>query len=301
MTHAAGTIETETAPIAAAVDTAMAEVVARLGLGKGLAEAMQYAALGPGKRVRPVLCVLAARACAPSGLNADATAMPAAVAVELVHAFSLVHDDLPALDDDDMRRGRPTLHVHTGEAMALLAGDGMLAAAFEVLARAPELDHAVTARLVGELSAATRRMVDGQVYDTLGGFDAALNEEQRLRLTHELKTGALLSAACRMGAIAAGADEANLAAITAYAERIGLMFQIVDDLLDVEQSAEQIGKRTGKDEEAGKLTFPGVLGVEASRIEIERLGREAESALDPLGEAAGPLRSMAVWLSSRTR
>jgi geranylgeranyl diphosphate synthase type II len=221
--------------------------------------------------------------------------MAPAVAIELVHAFSLVHDDLPALDNDDIRRGRPTVHRVYGEAMAVLVGDALLSIGVQVLADArPEL--------VSELITANTSMIAGQVYDTLGGFAPEIvDEAERLELIHSNKTGALLVAACRMGARAGGASPAQLAAIATYGEVLGLMFQIVDDLLDVTQSAEHVGKATGKDLAANKLTFPGVLGVDRSREEVRQLNARAYAALEPLGSNGRMLRELADYMAVRTK
>ena len=268
-------------------------------MATGLREAVAYGLLGGGKRVRPVLCL---RCCGAVG-GQEADALPAAAAVEMIHAFSLVHDDLPAMDDDDLRRGRPTLHRHAGEAMAILAGDVLQTLAVEVLTE--EVVDAATCRgLIRELCEATRLMIGGQVLDTLPeawAQEEAASPEERLEMIHLGKTGALLRAACRMGAISGGADGSELAAITAYAEAIGLMFQIVDDLLDVTESPEQTGKATGKDAAAGKLTYPGVLGVEASRAEVGRLEKRALSAIAGLGDRAEPLREWCGFLARRRK
>lgn len=288
------------AEVIGAVEGYLAEWLGRRGLGSAagtLGEAVSYGLLGGGKRVRPVLCV---RCCEAVGGKVE-DALPAAAAVELVHAFSLVHDDLPAMDDDAMRRGRPTLHVHAGEAMAILAGDAMQSLAFEVLVDG-RADIGVD--LVRELAGATTGMVVGQVYDTLGdveGVAAGLSDRERLERVHRNKTGALLRAACRMGAISGGASEGEMDAVTRYAEAIGLMFQVVDDLLDVEATAESAGKATGKDAAAGKLTYPGVLGVAGSRAEVERLEAEAREAVAGLGPAAESLRAWCGWLARRER
>ncbi|MFI4883338.1 MAG: polyprenyl synthetase family protein [Phycisphaerales bacterium JB064] len=290
-------IRARVAVLAEMVEAEIASVIDEACQSAHMREAARYAALGGGKRLRPALTLLCAQACGDDG----ASALPAAASVELVHAFSLVHDDLPCMDDDDLRRGRPTLHVHAGEAAALLAGDAMLNAAYWTLARRVP-DAALAARLTLELAEASGRMIDGQTLDSLGGFDAGTtSDEARLRLIHRWKTGALLRSACRMGAITARATDAQLAAITTYAEALGLMFQVVDDLIDVEQSTEQAGKRTGKDADAGKLTFPGVLGVDASRAEVANLLETALGALASLGPAAADLADLAKVLASRTR
>jgi geranylgeranyl diphosphate synthase type II len=265
-------------------------------LPENLRDAAKYAVLGPGKRLRPALTILACEAL--DGRRDKALA--AAGAMELIHCFSLVHDDLPAMDDDDLRRGRATLHIHAGEAMAILAGDVCVSLAFEWLANAP-VDGERQAALVRELAAATTAMIAGQVYDTLGGFACKLNDRQRLDLIHRHKTAALIAAACRMGAICASAAPAQIDALSRYGQSIGLMFQIVDDLLDVTQSAEHVGKAVGKDESAGKLTFPGLLGVEASRAEVERLRAAAHDALRTLGENARLLLDLADAMAVRTR
>jgi geranylgeranyl pyrophosphate synthase len=263
-----------------------------------LRDAIRYALLGGGKRLRPVL---AWHCCAAAGGRGEQS-LPAGAAVELVHAFSLVHDDLPAMDDDDLRRGRPTLHIHAGEAMAILAGDAMMAMAFDVLARRAS-SPAQASALSRELSAATTGMIAGQVYDTLGGFDPGLSDRQRLELVHRNKTGALIRAACRMGALGAtpGARDpsAVFGAITAYGEAVGLMFQIGDDLLDAEGTPEQTGKRTRKDRDAGKLTYPAVLGVAGSRREVDRLSGAAAAAVAPLGPASSPLVELAQMMAER--
>lgn len=289
-----------------AVEAYLAAYVAGLDLPGNLKDAVGYALLGGGKRLRPVL---AWHCCGAVGGDPEVS-LPAGGAVELVHAFSLVHDDLPAMDNDDFRRGIPTLHKARGEAMAILAGDAMLNLAFELVAGRVK-PEAVAARIVVELAAGTSGMIAGQVYDTLGGFEGGLTEEARLRLVHRNKTGALIRAACRMGAMAGlaragegGVDE-RMAAVTRYAEDVGLMFQIVDDILDVTQASEHVGKKTGKDAEAGKLTYPGVMGVERARREVERVLADALSAIAPLGigpgEPARPLAELAAYMAVRTK
>jgi geranylgeranyl pyrophosphate synthase len=281
-------------------------VVREAGLAPNLTEAIQYSLLGPGKRARPLLAWHSFVAVAGTGADSKGC-LPAAAAVELVHAFSLVHDDLPGLDNDDLRRGRPTLHKHTGEAMAILAGDAMLTLAFQVIAQ--RVPAALAGVQCAELAVATNAMISGQVYDTLGGYSADLTAQDKLELIHRNKTGALIRVACRLGALAAlhsaGAaltdSEPRLAAITRYAEAIGLMFQIVDDLLDVTQSTEHLGKKSGKDLEAGKQTYPGVFGVEHSRQEVDRLHGVAIDALSAIGAGAEPLRQLAAYLAVRTK
>lgn len=281
---------------AASVDSYLEQYLATVDLPTNLLDAVRYSVLGGGKRLRPVLTLLSCEAV--GGLRDDALAP--ACALELIHAFSLVHDDLPAMDDDDMRRGRPTLHVHAGEAMAILAGDAMMSLSFE-LVTSGERDAVRSNAMIAELARGTTRMIAGQVYDTLGGFSGALSERQRLELIHRNKTGALITAACRMGGLSGGATKAQLAALTGYGEAVGLMFQIVDDLLDVTQSSEHLGKAAGKDESAGKLTFPGLLGVEQSRKEVDALEAAAMEVLAPLGSAADGLRDLCRYLAIRTK
>lgn len=280
------------------VDASVAALLDGTGLPRRLVDAMRYACLGPGKRVRPVLAWHAA--VAAGGVGPESLA--SGVAVELVHAFSLVHDDLPALDNDDLRRGRPTLHREMGEAMAILAGDALLTLAFGALDRAP-VDDASRMALVRELTGATTGMIAGQVYDTLGGLPEGMDPVDRVVLIHSNKTGELIRAACVMGALSVrpGAPERTMEAIGSYAREIGLMFQIVDDLLDVTQTADHTGKRTGKDAAAGKVTYPGVLGVEGSRLRVAELLDSALGRLGALGKEADGLRAFARTLASRTR
>ena len=258
-----------------------------------LIEACRHAVLGGGKRLRPLLCVRCAEAVGGSA----ADALSAACAVELVHCFSLVHDDLPALDDDDLRRGRPTVHRAFDEATAILAGDYLMGLAFETLLRHPR--HG--ARLAAELATATNRMIVGQVWDTLGETREALPAAVQLQRIHRDKTGALIVGACRLGAICGGADEQDLAAITAFGTAAGEMFQAVDDLLDETQSTEHLGKASGKDRDAGKLTYPAVHGLDGTKAAIETLRNRAIEALRPFGAAGEPLMVLAEQLAARTR
>jgi len=284
-------------------------LAARADQPPALLSAMRYATLGAGKRLRPVLAWHAAVAAGGTG----EASLAAGCAIELIHAFSLVHDDLPALDNDDLRRGRPTLHRHAGEAMAILAGDQLLVAAFERIMDEPGLADGARLALTRELARATGAMIDGQVFDTLGGLPASMDEDARLRLVHRNKTGALIRAACRMGALSVMADAGSAAspklldAITAYGDAVGLMFQVVDDLIDATQTSEHAGKRTGKDAEMGKLTYPGVLGIEATRAEVERLRMAAELALKPVpalahsGDGGEGLRTLCNYMAARTK
>jgi geranylgeranyl diphosphate synthase type II len=239
-----------------------------------LHEAMRYSVQAGGKRVRPALAVLAGEA-----LGAPRAALlPPGAALELIHTYSLIHDDLPALDDDDLRRGRPTLHKRFDEATAILAGDALLTLGLTVLAREPR-DAAAEARrraveLVGT-AIGTGGMIGGQVEDL--AVEAAWPDDPRAALEriHRGKTGALLTAALRLGGVHAGADAAADARLAALGERLGLMFQIADDILDVEGSAEQLGKTAGKDAAARKLTFPALYGLDDSRARLQRLREEA--------------------------
>jgi len=285
-----------TAP-AALVEARLERWLASRELPDNLLQAIRYAALAPGKRLRPILTL---HSCAAVG-GREQDAVAAAAAVELIHAFSLVHDDLPAMDDDDLRRGRPTLHRHAGEAMAILAGDAMLGLAVElVLAEIdpPRLAAAVCAELIAGCNA----MIVGQVYDTVPAPPEPGEEPAaRLRRVHRHKTGALIRASCRMGARCGGAGQAALERLTEFGEAVGLMYQIVDDLLDVTQTTEHLGKTAGKDAGRDKLTYPAVHGIEGSRREIERLRRAAFDALAPLGPPAEPLRTLCDRLAVRTR
>jgi geranylgeranyl diphosphate synthase type II len=282
--------------VADEIDAYLTRTLRSRKLPRNLEDAVCYTVLSGGKRLRPALVLLCSEAV--GGTRSDA--LSPAAAIELIHTFSLVHDDLPAMDDDELRRGRPTLHVHAGEAMAILAGDVMTSLAFELLAESPLAAEARIA-LTRELAAATTAMINGQVFDTLGGFPHELDAEQRLGIIHRNKTAALLRASCRMGAICGGADNDQLEALTRYGEAIGLMFQIVDDLLDVTQSAEHIGKATGKDLSAGKLTYPGVVGLERSREHVDQLHGEAHEALAALGPDAAPLRRLSDDMAIRTK
>ncbi len=293
------------ASVISEIDRFLARALRSRGIPGILEESICYTVLDGGKRLRPALVLL----CCEAAGGERKTALAPAGALELIHNFSLVHDDLPAMDDDALRRGRPTLHMQAGEAMAILAGDAMLSIAFELIAETPIAAERVV-QLNAELAASTTAMINGQVLDTLGGFPPEMNDEQRLLLVHRNKTGALLRAGCRMGALCGMSENVStesaewadtLGRLDRYGRAIGLMFQIVDDLLDVTQSPEHIGKATGKDIEAGKLTFPGIFGIEKSRDEVSRLRREAEEAIADLGDRAEPLRRLCDDLAVRTR
>jgi|APLak6261678615_1056124.scaffolds.fasta_scaffold02231_3 geranylgeranyl diphosphate synthase type II len=264
-----------------------------------LAQAMRYSLLDGGKRLRPVLCLTFADAVARASGGGGEPANDAACALECIHTYSLVHDDLPAMDDDDLRRGRPTNHKVHGEAMAILAGDALLTDAFALLATGPATEQAVRGRLVSELALAAGAggMVGGQVLDIAEDRPAELDYLNRL---HRMKTGALIKAACRMGAIAGGADERALAAAEIYGDAVGLAFQIADDILDVTASAEAMGKPTGADAAAGRHTFPAVVGLERARQMADDHVRRAVAAIEPLEGADGPLGALARYSVNRS-
>ncbi len=252
--------------------------------------AMRYSLFAGGKRIRPFLCLEGARVVAGQtpGLAA------AACSLEMVHTYSLIHDDLPALDNDDLRRGRPTSHKVFGEAMAILAGDGLLTHAFQVLGQLQSVVPTRRARLVEELAVAAGTvggMIGGQVNDLEGENQPPTPE--LLESIHRAKTGALLRASVRMGAILAGASEEEFDALSRYGEHIGLAFQIVDDLLDVEQSSDTLGKTAGKDAAQHKITFPAVYGLEVSHRMADEERERAHAALERFGARASRLMELA--------
>lgn len=260
--------------------------------------AMRYSVFAGGKRIRPILCLAAAEAVSDVAPGVEA----AACALELVHTYSLIHDDLPALDNDDFRRGRPTCHKQFGEAIAILAGDALLTLAFQVLARADTAGADVKSRLVEELATAAGSvggMIAGQVADLEG--EGRPPSAELLETIHRAKTGALLTASVRMGAICAGAQQEQLAVLSRYGRHIGLAFQIVDDLLDVEQSSETLGKTAGKDAQQKKITFPAVYGLPASHRMAEQEIAAAIQALDSFGERARRLRELALLIIHRNK
>jgi geranylgeranyl diphosphate synthase, type II len=280
----------------------------RDGCPAALLEAMRYSLLAPGKRLRPLLTILACEAC--SGQDTDA--LPAACAIEMVHTYSLIHDDLPAMDDDDLRRGRPTCHKKFGEALAILAGDALLTLAFEVLSEGYPAGTAAACCRELARGAGASGMVGGQVDDLafegrLSGAAGTPPRLEELELLHRRKTGALFRAALRMGVWAALADagpgqaEERLEQLDTYGRCFGLAFQITDDLLDVEGTADQVGKRVQKDAGRGKLTYPGFLGISESRVRAEQLCCKACAALASLGPAAGRLAQLARFVVERDR
>ena len=261
-------------------------------------EAMRYSSLGGGKRLRAFFVLATATLFKVGTLPALRTAC----AIEFVHSYSLIHDDLPAMDDDDLRRGKPSCHRQFDEATAILAGDALQALAFEVLAHEDTHgDPAVRMALVAELAkaAGARGMVGGQMLDLLA--EVAGSDQSIGAITHlqRLKTGALISFSCTAGAILGKAGDPARASLSAYAHDLGLAFQIVDDLLDIEGNAEELGKTTGKDEAAGKATFVSILGVERARAQAGMLARQAAAHLEPFGEAADLLRQATDFVVAR--
>ena len=294
------------------IEAALERVLASRNGPPVIATPIHYALFGPGKRLRPCLTLAAAEAVADRARIAPGTAralaLPAACAVEMIHTYSLVHDDLPAMDDDTLRRGRPTTHVVYGDGLAILAGDGLLTEAFGVLARwpspacgdrqveAPPADRCLRAVSVLAEAAGVAGMVGGQAIDLDGSAaDAPALEDLHLR-----KTGALIRASSTIGAIMAGATNSAIAAIDAYARDLGLAFQIIDDVLDVEGSDAGLGKTAGKDAAQGKPTFPAFHGVEASRrLAVECIARaKAALAAEALG---GRLAEIADWSLAREK
>jgi len=258
-------------------------------------KAMRYSLFAGGKRLRPVLTLAAAEACG----GKIAAALPAACAVECIHTYSLIHDDLPCMDDDDLRRGRPTNHKVFGDGIAVLAGDALLTVAFEILAKAKPTPRYPVAAQISDLAVAagSRWLVGGQVAD-LEGEGRKLGGDD-LKYIHRCKTAALLTASIRLGAMSANATSAQLRALTTFGQSVGLAFQIIDDILDVTQPTEKLGKSAGKDITAQKATYPAVFGLEKSRAEARRLTRAAHAALNPFRSNGDTLRALADYLLAR--
>jgi len=279
-------LDTTLAEIAAQVEAALDRLLPSAAAEpRELHQAMRYSALGGGKRVRPALALLSAEL---HGVPRE-EAIPVACAYECVHVYSLIHDDLPAMDDDDLRRGRPTSHKVYGEALAILAGDALLTYAFELAARTERNPAALVRDLA--VAAGPVGMVGGQVLDIRGegkSILAATRDAATLERIHTWKTAALIRGAARAGALLAGADPAP---ITTYGAAIGLAFQVVDDILDIESTTEELGKTAGKDVASGKMTYPALHGMAAAKAEARRLIDEATGALASLGDEAlaGPL------------
>ena len=273
-----------------------------------LHEAMEYSLLAGGKRMRPVLVLAAADAVGLGHPDARRLALPAACALEMIHTYSLVHDDLPAMDNDTLRRGRPTAHVVYGDALAILSGDGLLTEAFALLAREPALDGpAIASRKLQTLGLVARSagvwgMVGGQVLDLQfeGAPRQALVDDELARLqdVHARKTGAVNRGASAAGGLLGGGTADQIAAVDAYAVELGLCFQIVDDVLDVEGTAAELGKQPGKDEAAGKLTYPALFGVDGSRQRAHECAERGHAALARAG-LSGHLPAILDWTLTR--
>lgn len=260
-----------------------------------LHRAMRYSIFAGGKRMRPALCIAAAEACG----GRDADALPAACAVECIHTYSLIHDDLPAMDNDDFRRGKPTNHKVFGEGFAILAGDGLLTQAFEILAQAKGSTRYPHQRLVLELARASGslQLIAGQVADleAEGRRIAAAD----LKYIHERKTSALLCCSARLGGMSANCTPAQLRALTDFGYHVGLAFQIIDDILDITQTSEQLGKTAGKDTAARKATYPSIVGLEKSRKIARELTAKAFEALKIFRGKAAALEALAMHLLQR--
>ena len=264
-----------------------------------LLEAMRYSLMAGGKRLRPILVLLAAEACGADPRDA----MPAACAVEMVHTYSLIHDDLPAMDDDDLRRGQPTSHVAFGEAMAILAGDALLTRAFEVLA-ADLPDPVVAAECCRVLASAggSDGMVGGQVADLAATNTSPESVDDPLQVLgdiHRRKTGRLLAASLELGAVVAGAEKQVRESLLDYGQQVGLAFQVADDLLDVEGDINRTGKTSGRDAHLGKWTYPALAGNDKSRRLARNCIASACAAVEPLGEAGEPLKVLAEFVIER--
>ena len=259
--------------------------------------AMRYSLFAGGKRLRPILCMAAAETVSGDSAGVE---RPAG-ALELLHTYSLIHDDLPALDNDDYRRGRPTCHKVFGEAMAVLAGDALLTLAFQVLSGIEDVPSERRVRMLAELSRAAGT-VDGMIGGQVADLEAEGTpvEAKHLEYIHRSKTGALIRAAVRIGAVYGGATKDELGALSGYGERVGLAFQIVDDILDVVGTSQALGKTTGKDAAQNKATFPALYGVDASRREAEQHLNGALDAVKPFGERAERLRQIAERIVRRT-
>jgi geranylgeranyl diphosphate synthase, type II len=258
-------------------------------------KAMRYSLFAGGKRLRPILCLAAAEACG----GKISAALPHACAVECIHTYSLIHDDLPSMDNDDLRRGRPTCHKVFGDGIAILAGDALLTIAFEIATKAKPVSRYDLHEIFREIAeaAGSRHLIAGQVAD-LEAEGRRLTRAE-VRSIHENKTAALLTTSIRLGAMSANATTKQLAAVTAFGRALGLAFQVIDDILDVTQTSEKLGKSAGKDLAAQKATYPAVIGLEKSRAEARRLTTQAHRALESLGKKAAVLRALADYLLAR--
>ncbi|HCC19947.1 MAG TPA: farnesyl-diphosphate synthase [Verrucomicrobiales bacterium] len=258
-------------------------------------KAMRYSVFAGGKRLRPILCLAAAEACGGKIENALAPAC----ATEVMHTYSLVHDDLPCMDDDDLRRGRPTSHKVFGEGLAVLTGDALLTEVFTMIAQTPPTKRFSVKDYVEEIAitGGSRKLIGGQVLD-LEGEGKKLTKKDLVRI-HEAKTAALLTAAVRLGAMTANATPRKLEALTTFGYNLGLAFQVIDDILDVTQTTEMLGKTAGKDEAVDKSTYPAILGLDASRKEAARLTRKALKSLEVFGNKANRLEQISRYLLER--
>jgi len=258
-------------------------------------KAMRYSLFAGGKRLRPILCLSAAEACG----GRIGTALPLACAVECIHTYSLIHDDLPSMDNDDLRRGRPTCHKIFGDGIAVLAGDALLTIAFEIVSRAKPTSRYTMSILLREIAVAagSQKLIAGQVADLEA--EGHKTDRAQLRYIQENKTAAILTTTVRLGAMSANADAKKLSAITNYGRALGLAFQIIDDILDVTQTSEKLGKSAGKDVAAKKATYPAVIGLKKSRAEAKRLTRQAHNALSIFGEKTETLHALANYLLER--
>jgi geranylgeranyl diphosphate synthase, type II len=259
--------------------------------------AMRYSLFAGGKRMRPALCIAAAEACG----GKSSAAMPLACAVECIHTYSLIHDDLPAMDNDDFRRGKPTNHKVFGEGIAILAGDALLTQAFEIAARFKPRANYSTRDVVLELSraAGSLKLIAGQVADLEG--EGKKMSEAELRFIHECKTSALLCCSVRLGGMSANCSRTQLRALSTFGYHVGLAFQIIDDILDITQTTEQLGKTAGKDTEAQKATYPAIVGLEQSRHIAQKLTNTAFAALRVFRGKARALEALAAYLLQRKK
>jgi len=282
------------------VDASLEGMLENSQPSKTLTRAMKYSLMAGGKRIRPVLCLASCEAV--GGMAEDA--LTAACALEMIHTYSLIHDDLPAMDDDELRRGKATCHIAFDEATAILAGDALLTLAFEVLASAPLEDDSQAVRwlkvirLISE-AAGYRGMVQGQVLDIASeGCNLSADE---LETMHRLKTGALIEASLACGALLGGADDRQKDLLTSYAHKIGLAFQVADDILNVEGNPELMGKSAGTDSLRKKSTYPSILGMQASKDFAEKLVQESLQTLETFDKRADPLRGIARYIIERKR
>jgi geranylgeranyl diphosphate synthase type II len=266
----------------------------RNGRPDELFQAMKYSLMAGGKRVRPILVLAGYEAVG----GQSSSVMPVAASLELIHTYSLIHDDLPAMDDDDFRRNKPTTHIEFGEATAILAGDALLTEAFNIISSS-KADAVILVDVIKEVTHACGPdgMVGGQAIDML--LEGKKAKEDEIRYIHTHKTGAFITASVRIGAIMAGADDNQLSSLTTYGDNVGLAFQIVDDILDITGTTEELGKPAGSDNEKGKNTYPSIFGLEESRNIADTLIADAIDALEGFDEKADPLREIAKYIISR--